>query len=287
MSEPKSLEHLFAGLDRVASAGKKVSKNIIRAPFGYPGGKSRIVDFIHSHLPQRELFVDVFGGGGTVFLNRDVKPGDVFNDINSGVCSVFRCFRDPVKYDKMLAFIASTIHCYEDWVHCKETWKDANDDVERACRWLYMMHYSFGSMGRNYGYVQVNQAFSGKLASKVPAFQFIREKFRHANVENQDWEKILKRYDTFETVFYLDPPYFDSDTQACYGANGMNKDEHQHMLGVIENLKGFVALSGYANNLYDSQSFWTSRHTVIANVTIGDKESRGKVEEVLWIKEAQ
>ncbi len=282
----KNIAAIFADLDRVANPGKKVAKNIIRSPFGYPGGKSRIVDFIHTHLPQRKLFVDVFGGGGSVFLNRDVQKGDVFNDINSGVCSVFRCFRDPIKYQKLIAFIGNTIHCYEDWVHCKETWKDVNDDVERACRWLYMMHYSFGSMGRNYGYVNVNQAFSGKLAGKIPAFELVRDKFRHANVENQDWEKILQRYDGYETVFYLDPPYLDSDTQACYGANGMTLQDHMHMLGVIKHLKGFVAISGYANKLYDGQDYWTERHTIKAQCTIGDKESRGQVEEVLWIKEA-
>jgi len=195
------------------AAGKK--QPIIKAPFGWIGGKSRTVEWIVSHIPQSESFVDVFGGSGIVMLNKPATGNDVFNDINSGIVSVYRCLRDPVKRDKLITWIELTIHSYEDWVTCKETWTDVNDDVERAGRWLYMTHYSFAKQGRAYGFARAKNKFSGSLTAKISTFGPVHDRFKKVNIENRDWRLMLERYDAKGTVFYLDPPYPDSDMAAC------------------------------------------------------------------------
>ena len=88
-----------------------------------------------------------------------------------------------------------------------------------------------------------------------------------------------------ETVFYLDPPYPDSDMKACYGKDHMGWDKHREMIDHIRNIKGFVALSGYANNLYDSQDFWSGRVAEDTIKSIGSKMGGDQsAEEVVWLK---
>jgi len=271
---------IFEMLD--GASGKK--KPIIKAPFGWPGGKSRTVEWIVDLMPRSDIFVDVFGGSGIVMLNMPASKNDVFNDINSGVCSLYRCVRDRQKLDRLIEWIESTIHSYEDWVTCKETWKDTADDVERAGRWLYMVQYSFAGQGRAYGFSRRHNAFSGKLLLKASIFGPIHDRFRNVNVENRDWREMLEKYDTEETVFYLDPPYPDSDMAACYGKHVMGWDAQREMLERIKHLKGTVVLSGYANKLYDSYT-WSKRHTKESFVSTTKAEhGRVKAEEVLWIK---
>lgn len=272
--------NVFDLLDNAAG-----TKKIIKAPFGRSGGKSRILDFVLDNLPHRKAFVEVFGGTGIVMLNRLPSQNDVFNDINSGVVSVYRCLRDASKMQRLMDLIDCTIQSYEDWVTCKITWEDTSDDVERALRWLYLVTYSFASQGRAYGYSKGTRGLAGKLHNKIECFGPIHARFKSVNVENLNWSSMLERYDSHETVFYLDPPYPDSDMAACYGKHVMSWDEHRSMLAQIKNLKGFVALSGYANNLYDSQDFWTKRLTTLSYASSSASMDRSHAEEVLWIKD--
>ena len=261
-----------------------IKQPIIKAPFGWSGGKSRTVEWIVSHIPQSESFVDVFGGSGIVMLNKPATGNDVFNDINSGIVSVYRCLRDPIKRDQLITWIELTIHSYEDWVTCKETWKDVENDVERAGRWLYLTHYSFSKQGRAYGFARAKNKFSGSLVSKIAAFGPVHDRFKNVNVENRDWRLMLDRYDSKGTVFYLDPPYPDSDMAACYGKHIMGWDEQKEMLERIQHLKGQVVLSGYENKLYDSYT-WSKRFTKESMVSVCKSEhGRVKAEEVVWVK---
>lgn len=272
----------FALLD---GNSKKTTRKIVKAPFGRPGGKSKTIDFILNQLPTRTTFVDVFGGSGVILLNRPLSKNEVFNDINSGIVSVYRCLRDPVKLAKLTDWIDNTIHSYEDWVTCKETWQDTADDVERAGRWLYLVTYSFAYQGRAYGFTRGNNNFSGKLVNKIPVFSHVHARFKNVNVENLDWKNLMDKYDSKDTVFYLDPPYPDSDMKACYGKDHMSWDKHREMIEYIRQVKGFVALSGYQNQLYDSQDFWTGRVAENTNKSVGSKQGGDQTyEEVVWLK---
>ena len=272
---------IFEMLD--GAAGKK--QPIIKAPFGWPGGKSRTVEWIVDLIPKGESFIDVFGGSGIIMLNMPASKNDVFNDINSGVCALYRCIRDPIKLQKLIAWIESTIHSYEDWVTCKETWQNTSDDVERAGRWLYMVQYSFASQGRAYGFSRRANAFSGKLLAKVDSFGPVHNRFKNVNVENATWQKMIERYDHKTAVFYMDPPYPDSDMAACYGKNVMEWEAQRELLERLQHMKGTVVLSGYANKLYDSYT-WNKRYTKNSFVsTTKTEHGRTAAEEVLWIKE--
>jgi DNA adenine methylase len=237
-------------------------------------------------LPETNTFVDVFGGSGVVLFNKKRVPNEVYNDINSGVVSLYRVLRDDAKHKRLVAWLEETVHAYEEWVHCKETWRNVEDDVERAGRWLYMINYSFAGQGRAYGFV-VNgkNSHSVHLSSIFPALASVKARLRGVNVENADWRIILEKYDSYETTFYLDPPYPESDMRACYGKNIMEWEEHREMMRVIEHLKGNVVLSGYANPVYDAETFWLDRHETQAFVSTGGKHAdRRKATEVVWRK---
>ena len=271
---------IFAMLDGAAG----VKPVIRKAPFAWTGGKSRTIDWVLSAIPDSETFVDVFGGSGTVMLNKPASGNDVFNDINSGIVSLYRCLRDREELEQLITWIENTIHSYEDWVTCKETWIDTKDDVERAGRWLYMTQYSFSSQGRAYGFSRSKNSFSGKLLKVIPAFGPVHTRFKNVNIENNTWQKMFERYDSPTTVFYLDPPYPDSDMSACYGKNVMEWGEHRQMLEWIQTLKGGVVLSGYENKLYDSYK-WSKRFTKETMVSVCKKEhGRTAAEEVIWVK---
>jgi DNA adenine methylase len=271
-------------------------ETIIKAPFSYPGGKSRSVKYIIPHLPMRKVWVDVFGGSGVITINRPKSKLDVYNDRHSGVTDFYRCIRDKLLLDRLCAWLDNTLHSREEFLANRDTWQDCKDPVERAGRWFAMVNYSFGSLGRNWGRSTNGDAsLSGKIRGGIKNLPEIHDRFRNVQIENADWSNILRDYDGVDTVFYLDPPYVDA-YRGTYEYE-MSIEQHKMMIDTIFKLKGFVAISGYPNPLYDKQPWdkvfhWEVQSTAKAlafheenNKSHGD-DNRGRATEKLWIKES-
>ena len=293
------LLNIFNDLERMTSDEGRDQK-VLRAPFGYPGGKSRSLGAILPKLPKRSCYVEPFGGSAAVLLARTPSRLEIFNDRYGGVVAFYRCIRDEQKMNKLCDRLHLAVHSREEFVWAKATWQNEGlDDVERAARWYYMVQSSFGSLGRNWGRgTKAGSAIAGKIRNKLKAFPAVHDRFRKVQVENQDWEACMRDYDSPETVFYLDPPYVDVN-RGTY-KHEMTRSQHRHMLEVIFTMKGFVALSGYDNTLYDSanwdEKFNWKAYQSIKSLAYADGnykehleglETRDRVMEGLWIKEAR
>ena len=67
---------------------------IIKAPFPYPGAKTRSLKQIIPLLPYRDSYIEPFGGTGAVLLARNPSPLEVLNDRYMGINAFYRCIRD-------------------------------------------------------------------------------------------------------------------------------------------------------------------------------------------------
>lgn len=266
----------------------------VRAPFPYPGAKSRSVEKILPHLPYRGVYCEPFGGSGAVLLSRNESPLEIFNDRFAGVTCFYRALRDHES--ELIDRLQLCLHSREEFLWSKATWKNCEDVVERAARWWYMVSTSFGSMSRNFGRSLKGKAMMGpKIKNNLQHFHPCHNRLVNVQIENQDWRLILKDYDNLDMVWYLDPPYYEYNG-GMYECE-MSKDEHKELMERIFQLEGFVAISGYSNRLYDSYP-WNAVHTwevqvsmlasafTESNNLLGHDLKRGKAQETLYIKEA-
>ena len=283
---------LFQSLDDTPT----VKENVVRAPFGYPGAKSRSLEQILPLIPYDKKYVEVFGGSGAVLLARKKSKFEVFNDRFAGVVCFYRCVRDHKKLKQLCDRLEVVLHAREEFIWCRDTWEDCDDEVERASRWFYMVQASFTSQGRNFGRsLNGNNTIARKIQNSLKEFHFVHERLKDVLIENQDWRDILKDFDGVDTVFYLDPPYLD--TSSVVYKHTFSRADHVELLDRIFKTQGFIALSGYDNPLYNSYSWdkkysWDVRVTVTANAfteTNNQKEGADRkniATECLWIKEA-
>jgi len=290
------LMSMFEDLERQSEPKSK--DVILRAPFGYPGGKSRSVKHILPHLPYRRVYVEAFGGTGAILLSRKPSDLEVLNDRYMGIVAFYRCLQHPKKMQLLCDRLEVTVHSREDFVWCKETWEDCEDDVERAARWLCMIKYSFSQKGNNWGRAtSYRGVLSGKIQNAIKHFPEIHQRLIRTQIENQDWYDCLIDYDSYETVFYLDPPYIDA--YAGTYKHEMTKEDHVRLIETIFSLKGFVALSGFSNPVYEERPWddryeWEVFQSMRGEVfNEGNKKAhlrqtddgRRTQKEVLWIKE--
>ena len=70
-------------------------------------------------------------------------------------------------------------------------------------------------------------------------------------IENDDYRKIIKNYDKKDTLFYLDPPYYDAEK---YYPDRFMLEDHLELKRLLEGIKGKFILSyndcDYIRKLY-------------------------------------
>lgn len=267
---------------------------ILKAPFGYPGGKSRSVKHIIPHLPYKNNYVEPFGGSAAILLARSPSRIEVYNDRFGGVTDFYRCMRNKEFFNAMVDWLDLTVQSREEFIFCRDGWRDQEDVAQRAAMWYYMTNYSFGCLGRNFGRATSGRTTTaGAVNKKLCLFDLIHKRFQNVIVENRDALKLIPEFDSHDTVFYLDPPYVDAHGHTY--KKEMSHEDHRDLLNLIFSLEGFVAVSGFSNPLYEEQN-WDERHTweVFCSIspvggTAGNNKSeidqtRKNQEEVLWIK---
>ena len=294
---PQDLLDMFDELERQSSKPSK--DNFLRAPFGYPGGKTKSVRYILEHLPLRGRYIEPFGGSAAVLLARQESKLEVFNDRYAGVVAFYRVMRSEKKTKQFIEWMDLNVHSREEWVVCRDTWENLDDDIERAARWYYMTVYSFACIGRNFGRsTSTRGRMAGKIRNKLELFSRIHERFKNVQVENLDWSECIADYDGKDAVFYLDPPYVDASAGAH--KHTMSHSDHRTLLETIFSMQGFVAVSGYSNPLYEEKP-WDKRFSWDSFVSLKSlaysdsnkkghlegQEERDHAEEVLWIKESK
>ena len=290
--DSKDLLAIFNALDDT----EDVRAECIRAPFGYVGGKSQSYRHILDYLPYRRSFIEVFGGSGIVILNRRKSQLDVYNDRYGGVVAFYRCLRDKDKIEQLIARLELTVHAKEEFYWCRDTWDNCDDDVERAARWYYMIASSFIAKGQQWARgtkgISIKTGFQVHRYFKL--FYPIHERLKEIQIENLNWLQCMKDYDNEDAVFYCDPPYLDVTNSY---KTKFTRQDHIQLLETIMDMKGFVALSGYPSELYESYT-WDDCYEWKVTVTSKGQaftqtnnkkdfvnEGYDKVTENLWIKE--
>ena len=277
-----------------------VREDFKRLPFSYPGSKLNSLTQILEVLPYRDCYGEGFGGSGVVFLNRKPSKLEIFNDAYSGVTCFFRVVRTPELYEKFMQRISATVHSREEFIWCKNSWRNCEDEVERAARWYYMIRFAVnGKQIASFGRSKTpNIRFADYLHNALPLFGPVHQRFRTATIENLSWRTCLHDYDQPGMVWYLDPTYLDA--VKTYESE-LSADEHRLLVTMVPQLKGFVAVSSYdgpkTNAIYDKAGLWDDKITWKKTTSIGTQNNNSNIfddgeitldrmerTEVLWIR---
>jgi len=76
-------------------------------------------------------------------------------------------------------------------------------------RFFYIVKTSFGGRGGNFGYAKTGKPrFNPDILYETITGVFNR--LRRVNIEEGSFDAVIGRYDGKNTVFYLDPPYYET-----------------------------------------------------------------------------
>ncbi|MDO4778484.1 MAG: DNA adenine methylase [Tissierellia bacterium] len=198
-------------------------KNVLK----YPGSKSRIAKWIVSFIPEHDVYLEPFFGGGAVFFNKKPSRIETINDLSAEVYNYFKVLRDSP--EKLIRFLALTPY---GRIEYEKSFEAIEDEIERARRFAVRCCQGFGCSNK------YKNGFRSSVGSKSPrttsfwndfpeVLQLASKRLLQAQIENQDAINLIERYNQEEVFIYADPPYPLSTRKNYLYEHEMNNEEQK------------------------------------------------------------
>ena len=177
----------------------------------YLGGKYFLLDKLLPMIPPHHAYVEVFGGGASLLLNKRPSPVEVYNDVDGELVNLFMVVRDhPGEFVRSVASLPYSRELYERWQRAIKRGQLKGNKIERAARFYYLLRSSF------YGHVEKGWRFTVKSSEANRQYNCVGEiadiakRLQKVYLDNLNFTRCLKNWDRPDTFFFLDPPYVDS-----------------------------------------------------------------------------
>lgn len=227
-----------------------------KTPITYYGGKINLISEILPRIAKHRVYIEPYFGGGAVFFAKEPSEAEVINDTNAMVVNFYEVIKSD--FENLKAKIEAT---------------PFSRDIYRVALTMYRVPNLFNKLQQAWAfYVGTNMGFSCKIGSwgfdrynkRVKAFrnkklifnEEIVKRLENVQIENLDALKVIVNRDSEDVMFYLDPPYPNSD-QGHY--SGFSEKDFENLLKVLSKLKGKFLLSSFPNKTlenYTKQYGW-------------------------------
>jgi len=240
------------------------------------GGKSRLADKILPLFPEHKCYVEAFAGAGAIFFKKQPSKVEVLNDLNGELVNLYRVIQHHLEeFVRQFKWALTSRQIYK-WEQEKRP--ETLTDIQRAARFYYLQKLAFGG--------KVDGQTYGTATTSPPRFNLLRIeedlsqahlRMTRTNIENLDWENIVKRYDRAHTLFYLDPPYWQT---AGYG-NEFGLEQYEMMAELAKTIKGKMIIS--INDHPDIRKVFKGLRmkTVPITYTVGGTQGRTPKKELI------
>ena len=205
------------------------------SPLPYIGGKSRMAKRIVELIPQHKQYVELFFGAGWVFFKKEQSKYEVINDLDNDLITFYRVLQNHLEeFIRQFKFALSSRQIFKDWKEQLET--SGLTDIQRAARYYYIQRHAFS------GKVKGRAFAASKM--RYPKINLLRIeedlsathlRLSRVNIENLPYDKCIQLYDTPDTFFFIDPPYYK---KPFYKHNFENKSDFEKLRDILDNLKG-------------------------------------------------
>ncbi len=234
----------------------KESKRGARQTFRYYGAKWVLANWIISHFPLHDLYLEPFFGSGAVFFTKPRSRLEIVNDNNGEIVHFFRILRDHP--DALVRAIALT-----PYAECEyESVFDglSVDGVERARRFYVRLKMSWASSWKRDTFRRKRGKRSGGGGDANPVEEFLTishlyeaaGRLKDAQIDCAQAVDQIERYSNPDALIYLDPPYVSGTRgQKARYESEMTDEQHRELACVARASPSMIIISGYPSSLYD------------------------------------
>lgn len=253
----------------------------------YPGGKWKQGKWLIDRFPDHTTFIDVFGGGANVLMQKKPSNVEVYNDLDDEVVNLFRVLRNHDQSAELRRLLALTPYSRTEFANAYEYSDDPIEQARRTVVLFSMSHDPGAAVMRLASSFRSSTGDSHRLPQDFQRsnehLQTVTKRLINVIIENEDYRLVMNKYDHEHALHYVDPPYLKRRRRRKYYKKEMlEKHQHRELCEFLLTMKGFVILSGYNCPEYDEWLPGWVRDTTTATTgaaTTGDSTAT----EVIWM----
>ena len=265
--------------------------------FPWFGGKTQRVKWIRTLMPEGENlktqhYIEPFAGALSLLLNRPRAHAETVGDMNHGIVDFFTAMRDH--YEELLERLEWTPYSREEFQRCLTPTPD--DLVENARRFLVRIRQTIRaregvSIGNWLAGTNDNKAHGWRAFIEGPDMLRIHQRLQAVQIDSRDGLETIKKFDSPNALFYVDPPYLPSthkSAKIAYQTGELSREKHLELCYILSNCQGKVAISGYDSEEYDNWLVGFHKHYDKERIVIGSSglnsgsDKNIRLQEVVW-----
>lgn len=202
------------------------------------GGKRRLAPVLLPLFPEHTCYVEPFAGAAALYFMKEPSDIEVLNDINGDLSNLYRVLKHHLEeFLRQFKWALTSRQMYK-WNQL--TVPETLTDIQRAARFFYLQKLSFGG--------KVDGQSFGTATTSRPRLNLLRLEedlsaahLRLANtwIEQLSWDEVVRRYDRPHSLFYCDPPYFETEG---YGVE-FGLEQYDRMAVMARSMQGTMIIS--------------------------------------------
>lgn len=234
-------------------------------PFPWLGSKTKTLSWLLPLLPERPLFIDAFGGSGSILANRSPAKIEIFNDLDNDVVNFFRVLRGQTS--ALIEALEWTPYARAELEHGG----GGNDPLERARRFFFVQSAVYPPAKLKRTSYKIRRQIGSEartFQNRISRLAWLAERFADVQIECRPAIKVIRDYATAESLIYCDPPYpSDARREAKYPTD-MSDDQYAELVAVLGKAPGLVAVSSYGGGLSEQLFKGWVRHDAPAQTYV-------------------
>lgn len=224
----------------------------------YMGGKFQIGQWIVSHFPKHTCFVLPMGGSASTLYAKPRSKVEVYNDKWDGIVTLFQVVREQSEaLQEYLLLVPYSRTLHKKWSKRIKV-NEFESDLEKAACVYYLLSCSFdGEIGAGFK-TSVTNPQAQIYAKRIKNITSFVDRLRGVLIECLDFREVIPKYDSEETLFYIDPPYLDKPRD--YYLEDFTYRDHWDLAKLLLTIKGKTLVSYYptenVKELYPEDSWF-------------------------------
>ncbi|MCD7963287.1 MAG: DNA adenine methylase [Rikenellaceae bacterium] len=220
----------------------------MKTPITYYGGKQKMLKHILPLIPEHKIYTESFGGGAALLFAKEPAVVNVINDLNGELVNFYRTLVSD--YDALKKEVEQTLNCrgQHEVAWFIYQYPEYFDKVKRAWAVWVLSKLGFsGQLSSSFGITKSrNEKCTRLINAKSHFCDDLKTFLEHCTIENDDALSIIKRFDTEETLHFIDPPYIGSNMG--HYKDMFNNGDFSELIVNLKTIKGRFILTMYPNN---------------------------------------
>lgn len=203
----------------------------MKKPFSRIGGKFLLVKELEQLLPKNYedyIYVEPFAGGASLYFYKNKSNTfEVLNDLDKDIYTLLKGLKQ-YKTEKINNSFTKLPRTKEFFDKLKNS--NPVDNYSKFIRLYYLKRNSFfGQM------TSFDRKGDSEMHAELPDYH---SRLNNTKIFNKSYEKLIKEFDSPNTIFYLDPPYEKSE--------GIYKNpyiDYIQLAEILKKIKGKVLIT--------------------------------------------